>query len=74
MGRCSLCKKKCGLLVIECKGCKKAFCNLHRLPEDHQCEHIVEYLQGLKEQLNDSFKKQQHDLKDMKLRNNFVRM
>ena len=36
--RCSYdgCKKKLKLTDMPCK-CKKCFCNIHRLPETHQC-------------------------------------
>ena len=34
--RCATCNKKVGLLGIECK-CQLVFCNMHRMPEDHQC-------------------------------------
>ncbi len=74
MGRCEFCKKKCGLLATECKGCKKEFCNHHRLPEDHKCEQYEEYKQDLKKQLKDALMKQRHDVNDMSLRNNYVRM
>lgn len=74
MGRCNLCNKKCGLLSIECKGCEKVFCSVHRLPEDHQCPCMANYKDSLKEQLKDSLMKQQHDLKDLTIRNNYVRM
>jgi predicted nucleic acid binding AN1-type Zn finger protein len=69
-----MCKKKCGLLAMECKGCKKEFCSTHRLPEDHGCECMEKYKQGLKEQLKDCMMKQQYDLKEMAQKNNFVRM
>ena len=36
-GRCFSCNKKVGLLGIECK-CDYVFCNLHRLPEAHECD------------------------------------
>ena len=31
-----MCRKKVGLLGIECK-CGNVYCNLHRLPEEHEC-------------------------------------
>lgn len=34
--KCFACNKKVGLLGIECK-CQLVFCNMHRMPEDHQC-------------------------------------
>lgn len=35
--RCNICRKKLTLFTeFECKCCKK-FCNLHRLPIDHNC-------------------------------------
>lgn len=74
MGRCSLCKKKCGLLAYECKGCNKDFCSLHRLPEDHKCECMTQYKEGLKDKLRDYMMKQQDDLKEMGQSHNFVKM
>lgn len=35
--RCFKCSKRVGLLGIECK-CDFVFCNLHRLPESHECK------------------------------------
>jgi hypothetical protein len=35
--RCNVCRKKLTLFTeFECK-CSKKFCNLHRLPIDHNC-------------------------------------
>lgn len=34
--RCHKCNKKVGLLGTDCK-CSHTFCNMHRLPEDHDC-------------------------------------
>jgi predicted nucleic acid binding AN1-type Zn finger protein len=34
--RCFCCKKKVGLLGIECK-CGFVHCSVHRLPEEHSC-------------------------------------
>lgn len=34
--KCYQCNKKVGLLGTDCK-CSFTFCNLHRLPEDHEC-------------------------------------
>ena len=34
--RCFRCNKKVGLLGTDCR-CTLTFCNLHRLPEDHDC-------------------------------------
>ena len=34
--RCAYCKKKVGLLGMNCK-CNKLFCTLHYHPEAHQC-------------------------------------
>ena len=35
--RCSVCKKKVGILGWECK-CGKLLCTSHRTPEDHACD------------------------------------
>ena len=45
--RCFTCKKKVGLLGIECK-CTFVFCNGHRMPEDHECA-FNHKAKGLKE-------------------------
>jgi len=34
--KCSMCKKKLGLMPFECK-CGLMFCALHRAPECHNC-------------------------------------
>ncbi|CDW56960.1 zf-AN1 domain containing protein [Trichuris trichiura] len=34
--RCVMCGKKLGVIAFECY-CGKAFCNMHRMPEDHKC-------------------------------------
>ena len=39
--KCFKCHKKLGLLGTECK-CNYVFCNLHRLPEDHDCSYNYE--------------------------------
>lgn len=36
--RCSVCKKKVGLLGFECK-CGRLLCASHRTAEEHSCEH-----------------------------------
>lgn len=36
--RCFCCRKKVGLLGIECK-CGFVYCNGHRLPENHECDY-----------------------------------
>jgi predicted nucleic acid binding AN1-type Zn finger protein len=74
MGRCHLCKKKCGLLSIDCKGCNNGFCFVHRLPEDHQCECLSHIKDSLKEQLSNCMVKQQQDMNNMAQRHNFVKM
>jgi len=35
--RCFECRKKIGLTAMECK-CGFVFCNLHRFPDQHQCD------------------------------------
>lgn len=37
MPKCSLCKKKCGMLTFTCIGCDKVHCVNHQLPEAHTC-------------------------------------
>jgi predicted nucleic acid binding AN1-type Zn finger protein len=74
MGRCHLCKRKCGLLAIECSGCKYEFCSFHRLPEDHQCECLSQHKDNLKEQLRVCLLKQQQDINDITQRHNFIKM
>ncbi|KHJ43036.1 AN1-like Zinc finger [Trichuris suis] len=34
--RCVMCGKKLGVIAFECY-CGKAFCKMHRMPEDHKC-------------------------------------
>jgi predicted nucleic acid binding AN1-type Zn finger protein len=34
--RCTMCRKKLGLLEFTCK-CEKKFCISHLQPEEHQC-------------------------------------
>lgn len=52
--RCHCCQKKVGLLGVECK-CTKVFCNLHRLPEEHEC--TFDYKKHGKERLQKEHKK-----------------
>ena len=42
--RCAFpdCKKKCALLIGNCRYCESKFCESHRLPEVHQCSNIQE--------------------------------
>lgn len=37
MGRCDLCKCKCGLIMFTCPCCQMQYCASHRLPECHNC-------------------------------------
>jgi predicted nucleic acid binding AN1-type Zn finger protein len=34
------CKKKCVLLIGDCKFCEKHYCPMHRLPEKHMCANL----------------------------------
>lgn len=52
--KCFACSKKIGIYGIECK-CKLVFCNLHRMPEDHECS--IDYRQLGKEKLAKEVKK-----------------
>lgn len=36
------CKRKCALIIGNCKFCEKHYCLVHRLPEDHKCEKLDE--------------------------------
>ncbi|KAI4320630.1 hypothetical protein MLD38_034095 [Melastoma candidum] len=35
--RCTVCKKRTGLLGFTCQHCEDVFCGSHRHPEDHAC-------------------------------------
>ena len=35
--KCSYCNKKIKSLFIQSCKCNKSFCQLHKMPEDHQC-------------------------------------
>lgn len=37
--RCGLCKKRLGLLYVECL-CRNRYCLLHRYPESHNCKNL----------------------------------
>ncbi len=42
--KCTFCSKKIGIVnTFTCK-CEKSYCNLHRMPETHQCS----YMDGFK--------------------------
>ena len=47
--RCFKCNKRVGLLGVECKCCL-VFCNLHRMPESHECQ--IDYRKLGKEKLS----------------------
>jgi hypothetical protein len=47
--RCWECKKKIGLVGVKCR-CNYVFCNVHRQPEDHNCD--VDYLEISKQNLS----------------------
>ncbi len=47
------CKKKILSLAIDCNKCKHFYCNSHRLPEEHNCEFLID----LKKEAFDSNKK-----------------
>tara|TARA_B100001057_G_C22006532_1_gene628125 strand:+ start:194 stop:448 length:255 start_codon:yes stop_codon:yes gene_type:complete len=34
------CNKKCALLIGDCRYCNFKFCEMHRLPEVHNCSNI----------------------------------
>jgi predicted nucleic acid binding AN1-type Zn finger protein len=34
------CRKKILSLAIDCERCHKFYCSVHRLPEQHECEHL----------------------------------
>ena len=36
--KCTLCKKKIGLIIFECK-CKNNYCMNHRFRENHNCSY-----------------------------------
>lgn len=36
------CKRRCALIIGDCKYCEKHYCSVHRLPEDHKCEKLEE--------------------------------
>ena len=44
MGKCCMkdCKKKCAIIIGDCKFCEKNYCGKHRLPEDHSCYNLKE--------------------------------
>lgn len=41
MGVCHYCNEKLDSLPFTCKRCGKQFCSKHRLPENHECTHLV---------------------------------
>ena len=50
--RCAKCRKKVGLLVIECKHCTKSFCSACITLENHACEAIEDSIQKSKDLLD----------------------
>ncbi len=46
--KCTICKKKTGLLGFNCK-CNGNFCNSHRFPDQHNCIMINEIIKNDKE-------------------------
>ena len=52
------CKKKVGLIGLECKYCLKMFCCNHITPEIHQCEKIDEMKEVKNEELNNKLMSQ----------------
>lgn len=43
MANCNYCEKKVSL-PFRCKFCSKEFCSEHRLPENHDCKGLEEYV------------------------------
>lgn len=74
MTRCNVCQRKCNAWLFTCNGCKKDFCNQHRLFEDHKCQFIDKHKADLKETLRRSLMKIEDDLKDISHKKNYVRM
>jgi len=46
---CSKCGKKIDGLPFKCHRCHQTHCDVHRLPEDHNCESLKRYKEGNRE-------------------------
>jgi predicted nucleic acid binding AN1-type Zn finger protein len=45
-------------LIGHCSYCKKQYCSLHRLPEDHLCDNLQEIIEKQKNLLSEKLKKE----------------
>jgi len=52
--KCSYCKKKVGIMAIECKYCQNSFCTSCITLENHECKGIEEYKNKNKQILSDT--------------------
>lgn len=44
--KCKLCENNALKLIGECKYCKSSYCSQHRMPEDHQCEFLDDFIRN----------------------------
>lgn len=54
--KCSHCKKKVGLMTLECKYCQTSFCTSCIALEKHECKRIDKYKTENKQMLEEKLK------------------
>ena len=63
--RCQCCRKKVGIMAIDCKCCAKKFCSRCITLETHKCEGIEDDIRSKKDDLENKLKSAVTDKKSL---------